>query len=183
VSGVAAAVVLVQTVPVVLAVTAGLAAASVYRAGELLFGGTNLIIGVLAQTLMTQDTRKVRSAYLRSAAVVLSVAVSNAALLVLLPDSVLRGLVGSVTPAVQDLLPLFTVQRAALGLAYVGSILLLRTFTPRKVGALGVVAAALNLLLLVSGAMLNGVTGGIAGLALAEALIAAYYVFVIRRQE
>lgn len=182
VSGVAAAVVLVQAVPVILAVTAGLAAASVYRAGELLFGGTNLLIGVLAQTLMTQDTRDIRATYLRTGAVVLTVAIANALVLVLLPAAVLRGLVGSVSPAVQELLPLFTVQRAALGLAYVGSILLLRTFTPRKVGILGVVAAGLNLLLLVVGAMSNGVTGGIAGLALAETLVAAYYVLVIRRQ-
>lgn len=179
--GVGASVVLVQAVPVVLSVTAGLAAASVYRALELLFGGTNLLIGVISQTLLTQDTRRLMRAFQVGGGLLVLVALANGALLAVLPVRWLSALVGPTAELLGELLPAFTAQRAALGLASVGSILLVRVLSARRVGSLAVVAAALNLVLLVLGAQLGGVVGGITGMAVAESLIAAWYVRLMRR--
>jgi hypothetical protein len=179
--GVGASVTLVQAIPVVLSLTAGLAAASVYRAGELLFGGTNLLIGVISQTLLTQDTRRLARAFRLGGAILIVTAVANGALLAMLPRGLLEGLVGPTASLLGDLLPALTAQRAALGLASVGSILLLRVLSARRVGALAVAAAGLNLVLLIVGALLGGVVGGITGMAVAECLIAAYYVVLLRR--
>jgi hypothetical protein len=179
--GVGASVTLVQAIPVVLSVTAGLAAASVYRAGELLFGGTNLLIGVISQTLLTQDTRRLGRAFRLGGALLVVTALVNGVLLALLPNRLLEALVGPTAALLGELLPALTAQRAALGLASVGSILLVRVLSARRVGALAVGAAALNLALLIVGSVAGGVVGGITGMAIAESLIAAYYVLLIRR--
>jgi hypothetical protein len=179
--GVGASVTLVQAIPVVLSVTAGLAAASVYRAGELLFGGTNLLIGVISQTLLTQDTRRLGRAFRLGGAILVVTALVNGLLLALLPSGLLQALIGPAAALLGELLPALTAQRAALGLASVGSILLVRVLSARRVGALAVGAAALNLALLIVGSVAGGVVGGITGMAVAECLIAAYYVLLIRR--
>lgn len=179
--GVAASVTLVQAIPIVLSLTAGLAAASVYRAGELLFGGTNLLIGVISQTLLTQETRRLARAFKLGGGILMTAAVLNGLLLWVLPVSLLDSLVGDIAVVLVDLLPAFTLQRAALGLASVGSILLVRVLSARRVGALAGISAGLNLVALVLGAAAYGVVGGIAAMAAAECLIAAYYVVLIRR--
>lgn len=180
--GVAAAVALAQAVPIILAVTAGLAAASVYRAGELVFGVTNLLIGVVVQARLTKDTVDQRRTYLRTAVVLAVVAVANGIVVAVLPRPVLALVVGPVADGLQDVVGPFTVLRAALGVASVGSVLLLRVLSARWVGTVGVASAALSCSMLVAGALLGGLTGGVAGLAAAEIGIAVYYGVLMRRR-
>lgn len=173
--GVGAAVALVQAVPVILALSAGLAAASVYRAGELAFGATNLLIGVVVQTQLTGDAPDALRTYRRSAVVLAAVAVANGLVLALLPTSVLRPFLGPVAAQLQEVLGPFTVLRVALGVASVGSVLLVRMLSARRVGLYGVASAVLSASALVAGALADGLVGGVSGLALAELAIALFY--------
>lgn len=180
--GVAAAVALLQAVPIVLSVTVGLAAASTYRAGELAFGLTNLLIGVVVQTQLTQDASDLRRTYRRCATGLLVVAVLNGAVLTLLPVAVLQPLLGSVADDLQEVVLPFTFLRAALGPASVGSVLLVRRMSARGIGLLGVASAALSAAALVLGAVVGGLAGGVLGLAVAEVAIAICYYQLLRRR-
>jgi hypothetical protein len=178
--GVGAGIALVQAIPPVLAATAGLAATSVYRAGELAFGGANLVIGVVGQTFLTQGSARPRRAYLRGGLVGVVVALANGLVLYLLPTEVLRVVVGPLVAPLLDVLPVMTAQRAALALTTVGAMLLVPLISARRHGSLDVVAAALALGLLVGGGVLYGLEGAIAGLAIAEAALAVLYLVLLR---
>lgn len=180
--GVTAAVALLQVVPIVLSVTVGLTAASTYRAGELAFGVTNLLIGVVVQTQLTQDAPDLRRTYRGCAAALLAVAVVNGALVGLIPLAVLQALLGPVADDLQEVVLPFTFLRAALGPASVGAVLLVRRLSPRVVGLLGAASAFLSAIGLVAGAVVGGLTGGVAGLAVAELSIAVGYYQLLRRR-
>ena len=182
VGGVLAVVALLQAVPTVLALVAGLEAASVYRAGELLFGGTNLLLAVAANVLLTQETADARRTYARAGGLLVAAAVGNGVVLAAVPERLVALLVGPVAGTVQDVWAVFTVQRAALALAYVGSVLVLRVLAPRTVGALAAAGAALNLALLLVGVLLGGVAGALVGLAVAESVVAGGYVLLVSRR-
>ena len=172
VSGVAASVVLVQAIPIVLSLTVGLAAASVYRAGELAFGGTNLAIGVATQTLLTQETPDPRRSYRRVGVVLAAVSLANGLVLALVPTALLARVIGPTAPLLHDLLVLITLQRVSFGLAVLAGVLLIPLVPARLVGLLQVVGAGLNLALLVAGSLTLGLPGAFAGLAVAELLVA-----------
>lgn len=179
--GVAAAAVLAQLIPIVLAVAVGLPAASAYRAAELVFGATNLLIGVLVQGYLTRDTSDRRRAYKRSISLVVAVATANGVAVALLPDWVLSAVLGPVVPLLREILVPMTLQKAFMGIAFVGSILLVGVVSAVRLGALGVVSAGLGLVLLTAGALAAGLPGGVAGLMIAEAFVAAYMVILMRR--
>ena len=180
--GVGASVALVQAIPIILALTAGLAASSVYRAGELAFGLTNLLIGIVVQTQLTEDRADVGRTYRRSASVLALAAGLNGIALALVPERWLGAVVGPVAGALQDVTPWFTLLRVGLGVASVGGVLLVRVLTARRVGRLGVGSAVLSSACLVVGALSGGLAGGLAGLALAELAIAGYYGSLLRRR-
>lgn len=180
--GVSAAAALAQAIPVVLAVAAGLPASSAYRAGELVFGLTNLLIGVVVQARLTSAASDLRRASWRASVVLVGVAVLNGVVVAVLPVSLLTQVVGPVAEQLRDVLVPFTVLRAALGVASVGGVLLLRHLSARRVGVLGVAAAALSATYLLVGVVLGDLTGALVGLAAAEAVIAAYYVRLLRQR-
>ena len=173
--GVVAAVALVQAVPIILALSAGLAAASIYRAGELAFGATNLLIGVVVHTHLTGIAPVALRTYWRSAVALVVLAVANGLLIGVLPTSVLRPFLGPVAEQLQEVLVPFTALRAALGVASVGSVLLVRMLTARRVGLYGVACAGISALALVAGSLAGGLVGGVTGLAVAEIMIAMFY--------
>ncbi|NYD24434.1 hypothetical protein [Kineococcus aurantiacus] len=179
--GVSAGVALVQSIPVVLSATAGYTATSVYRAGELAFGGTNLLIGVASQTLLTQGSSAPRRAYSRGAALGAAVAGLNGLVLALAPEGLLRVFLGPVTPLVLEILPLMTTQRAALAVSSIGAMLLIPLLSAHRIGVLDVIAAGLALSMLVVGGLVDGLDGAVAGLAAAEVLLAVTYVVLLRR--
>jgi hypothetical protein len=179
--GVGASVALVQTIPVALSATAGFASASTYRAGELAFGGTNLLIGVSSQTLLTQDTKRPREVYVRVSAGLVLAAGLNALAIQLAPRRLLDALIGPTAPLLVEVLAVVTVQRAALAVSSIGAILLLPLITARKFGLLDVVAAGTSLALLVIGCVVDGLAGGLAGLAIAEVFLAVLYARLLRR--
>lgn len=181
VAGVGAAVALVQAVPTVLALTAGLDAASTYRAAELVFGGTNLLIGVVVQTQLTEDTSDPGRTYRRAATLLVAAAVVNGVVLLLVPVPVLAALVGPTAGRLLELVLPFTGLRAALGVASVGAVLMVRLLTARRTGGLAVLSALLSGALLVVGALWAGLVGGVLGLFVAEVVIAGYYSLMVRR--
>ncbi|GAB3321586.1 hypothetical protein GCM10027451_43280 [Geodermatophilus aquaeductus] len=180
--GVAASVVLVQSIPVVITATAGFESASVYRAGELAFGGTNLLIGITSQNLLARGTDRPRRVYARSTVALAVVAVLNGLVLFLLPDAVLRLLVGPIEPLLREVLPIITVQRCALAVSSIGAFLLIPRLTPRRAGLLDVTAAALSFVALLVGSLVLGLSGALGGLALAEVVLAGLYYVILRKQ-
>jgi hypothetical protein len=170
--GVSAAVALVQAIPAVLGATAGLEAASTYRAGELAFGGTNLLIGVSTQSLLTQSTTKPRQVYIRVSSALLIIAALNGLVIGLVPSTFLETFIGPTTPLLLGVLLIVTVQRAALAVSSVAAILLVPLISPRRFGLVDVVSAVTSMSLLVLGALLHGLAGGLTGLAVAEVFLA-----------
>lgn len=180
-AAVSAAVLLVQAVPAILAVTAGLSAVTTYRAGELVFGATNLLIGVAVQTQLTQEVLQPRRDLLRTSAVLATAAGANGALLALLPSTVLALVVGPVASELRgSLLALFTGLRVAFAVASVAGVLALRALSAARAGRLGVLAAATSAAFLLAGASTGGLAGGLAGLALAEVCVAVGYGSALR---
>lgn len=181
--GVTAGVVLVTAVPLILASAAGLEAAAGYRALELLFGATNLLLGVAVRALLTEDVDSGR-AYRLIVAPIAFVAVLNGVGLVVLPLDVVEAVVGSAASMVTAMtVVLFTAQRALLSPAHIGGTLLVRARSARDVGALGACNALVHFLLLVAGARWAGLSGGLAGLAVAEAVAAVVYTSLVHSRE
>ncbi len=179
--GVSASVVLVQTIPVVLAAKVGFKAASVYRAGELAFGVTNLLIGVSIQSLLTQATARPFWVYTRFSIALALVAVANGLALALIPVSLLEAVIGPTGPLLVGVLPIITVQRVALAVSSLGSILLVPLLSPRRLGTLEVVAAGLALLALLVGAEAGGLRGALLGLASVEVTLSIMFAVLLRR--
>jgi hypothetical protein len=180
--GVAASVALVQAIPVVITATAGFGSASVYRAGELAFGGTNLLIGIATQSLLARGTSRPRATYARFTAALLVVAVLNGLVLALLPDGLLRALVGPAEPLLREVLLIVTVQRCALAVSSIGGVLLVTLVSARRSGLLDVVAATVSFTSLVVGSVLFGLRGALGGLAAAEVLLSGMYFLLLRKK-
>ncbi|PRY48140.1 hypothetical protein LY71_11026 [Geodermatophilus tzadiensis] len=180
--GVAAGVLLVQAIPVVITATAGFESASVYRAGELAFGGTNLLIGIATQNLLARGTDRPRATYVRFTAALSVVAVLNGLVLALVPDAWLRLLVGPAEPLLREVLLIVTIQRCALAVSSIGGVLLVTLVSPRRSGLLDVVAASVSLLFLLIGSVLFGLRGALGGLAGAEVLLSVMYFLLLRKK-
>jgi hypothetical protein len=173
VGGAGASLGLVQAIPVAIAATSGLAAASTWRAGELAFGGTNLILGASAQMLLVREhDGNLRSVYRRGASALACVALGNAAAVAFAPRSVVRIFLGPATRELESVLAQFTVQRVAMCVASVGVLVLIPVVRAGLVAGLDVASALLKLALLLAGSWLAGVSGCIWGLAAAEVLLA-----------
>lgn len=179
--GVLAGIAVVQAIPTVLTATAGFEAASVYRAGELAFGGTNLLIGVASQTLLTQGSARPRRAYLQVSALICVIAALNGIVLALVPESLVRLVLGPVTHLLLGVLVLMTVQRIALAVSSIGATLIVPLISARFFGLLDVLTAAVAMAGLVVGGLLGGLTGALVGLAGAEIVFAVSYGFILRR--
>jgi hypothetical protein len=180
--GVAASIALVQAIPVVITATAGFESASVYRAGELAFGGTNLLIGIATQNLLARGTDRPRRTYARLTVALAVVALLNGLVLALLPDAVLRVLVGPIEPLLRDVLAIITVQRCALAVSSIGAFLLIPLLAARRVGLLDIGAAALSFTALLVGSLLLDLRGALGGLAAAEGVLAILYYVILRRR-
>ncbi len=180
--GVAATVALVQAIPVVITATAGFGSASVYRAGELAFGGTNLLIGIATQSLLARGTSRPRATYARFTAALLVVAVLNGLVLALLPDALLRALVGPAEPLLREVLLIVTVQRCALAVSSIGGVLLVTLVSARRSGLLDVIAASVSFTSLVIGSVLYDLRGALGGLAAAEVLLSGMYFLLLRKR-
>lgn len=178
--GVIAAVTLVQMIPSVLTATAGFAAASTYRAGELAFGGTNLLIGVASQTLVTQHTDHPRRVYLQVAGLLAVAAAVNGLVVWVLPDGVLHTVAGPTAPLLIAVVGVVTVQRAALAVSSVGATMLVRRLSARWIGGLDIVAAALSATGLLVGAVVDSLRGALIGLSCAEVLLAVLFGRLLR---
>lgn len=179
--GVLASLLVVQTIPPVLTATAGFAAASVYRAGELAFGGTNLLIGVASQTLLTQGSTRPRRAYAQVSALICLIAALNGLVLALVPESLVRLVLGPVTHLLLGVLGLMTVQRIGLAVSSIGATLIVPLVSARRFGLLDVLTAVVAMTALVVGGVLGGLTGALIGLAAAEIVFALGYGFLLRR--
>jgi hypothetical protein len=179
--GVAASISLMQAIPPVLSATAGLSAASVYRAAELAFGGTNLLVGVASQTFLTQGSTRPRRAYLLGAGLMAVVAAANGIALALLPESLLRVVLGPVTPLLLGVLALMSAQRIAFAVKCIGEVLVVPLIPARRYGTLDVAAAAVSLAALLVGGLVNGLPGALGGLAAAEVLLAVLWAVLLRR--
>lgn len=171
--GVVAAVTLVQAIPSVLTATSGFATASAYRAGELAFGGTNLLMGVASQTLVTQRTDRPRRTYVQASALLALTAAVNGLVIWVLPHSVLHAFIGPTAPLLLAVVGFFTAQRAALAVNTVGAAMLVSRQSARVIGSLDVVAAVLSVTGLVAGAVVDSLRGALIGLVCAELLLAA----------
>ncbi|MGY1727102.1 hypothetical protein ACI79J_09010 [Geodermatophilus sp. SYSU D01062] len=182
VMGVAASIALIQAIPIVITATAGFESASVYRAGELAFGGTNLLIGIATQNLLARGTDRPRRTYARLTVALAVVAALNGLVLAVLPDAVLRLLVGPVEPLLREVLPIITVQRCALAISSIGAFLLIPLLAAKRIGLLDVIAAALSFTALLVGSVTLGLPGGLGGLALAEVLLAVLYYSILRKR-
>ncbi len=180
--GVAGSIALIQSIPVVITATAGFDSASVYRAGELAFGGTNLLIGIATQNLLARGTDRPRRTYARLTVALAVVAALNGLVLALLPDALLRLLVGPAEPLLREVLPLITVQRCALAVSSIGAFLLIPRLTAKRVGLLDVVAAVFSFTALLVGGVLLGLSGALGGLAAAEVLLAVLYYCILRKR-
>ncbi|OHV39870.1 MULTISPECIES: hypothetical protein [Pseudofrankia] len=173
VGGAGASLALVQVIPIAIAATSGLAAASTWRAGELAFGVTNLILGASAQLLLVREhDGDLRATYRRGATLLGCIALCNAAAVAFAPRSFLRLFLGPATDELESVLAQFTVQRVAMCVASVGTLVLIPVLRAGVVGALDLGSALLKLALLVAGGWIAGVAGGIWGLAAAEVLLA-----------
>jgi hypothetical protein len=173
VGGAGASLGLVQAIPVAIAATSGLAAASTWRAGELAFGATNLIIGASAQLLLVREHEgDLRAVYRRGASALGFVALCNAAAVALAPRPVLTVFLGPATRELESVLAQFTLQRVAMCVASVGVLVLIPVVRAGLVGGLDLGSALLKLAMLVAGSRFAGVSGGIWGLAAAEVLLA-----------
>lgn len=182
--GVSAGVVLVQAVPLILTSTAGLEAAAGYRALELLFGATNLLLGVAVRALLTEDSVDRRRAYRLVVLPIAGVALVNGAALVAVQPSALEAVVGSAASVIAlPALLLFTAQRMLLSPAHVGGTLLVHVLPAGRVGLLGVLNSLLHFVLLVIGAWWAGLAGGLAGLAVAEAVAAVVHTWLVHRPD
>jgi hypothetical protein len=179
--GVAASLIFIQAVPSLLAATSGFAAASVYRAGELAFGATNLLIGVTVQALMTEGAGRPTRVHARATALLVGVAALNAVALVVVPEALLREVLGATAPALQQLVLFVAIQRAALAASNVGNVLLVPRISPRRFALIDIFAASWSLTFLIVGGVVDGLRGSLAGLALAEVLLALLYTRVLRK--
>jgi hypothetical protein len=170
----------VQAIPVVISAAAGFQAAGIYRAGEMAFGGMNLLVGITTQTLLARGPRKPRSAFVKISLAFCLVGVLNGLAVALVPDVVLRALVGPVEPLLRDVLLLVTVQRCALAVRMIGAILLVPLVPARTYGLFEVIAAVVALAALVGGGTAFGLAGALSGLAAAELALSLMYLFLIR---
>jgi hypothetical protein len=180
VAGVAASVALTQAIPVVLSATAGFASASTYRAGELSFGPTNLLIGVSYQTLLTQRVEQPRRMYARVSFLLALVGGLNSLVILLAPRNLIQALVGPTAPLLLDVLGLVTVQRVALAASSIGAVLLVALVSARRHGLLDILAASVQLTLLVTGGLVGGLEGSLAALAMGEVSLAIVYARMLR---
>jgi len=175
VGGAGASLGLVQAIPIAIAATSGLAAASTWRAGELAFGGTNLIVGAAAQLLLVREhDGNLRAVYRTGASALACIALCNAAAVAFVPQSIIRVFLGPATGELESVLGQFTLQRVAMCVGSVGTLVLIPVLSAALIGGLDVGSALFKLILLVVGSWLSGVSGGIWGLASAEVLLAAF---------
>ncbi|NAZ81101.1 hypothetical protein GTR02_04640 [Kineococcus sp. R8] len=180
--GVAGSVALVQSIPAVLTGVVGFGAASVYRAGELAFGGTNLLIGVISQTLLTQGVGDRRGVHLRAGAAAGAVALANGVVLLLLPHAVLRLVLGETADLLTQVLPAMTMQRTALAVSSVAGTILVLLLTAMRISLLQLGAAVVALSALAVGGAVGGLDGSLLGIAAAEVVLAVVFTLVLRRR-
>jgi hypothetical protein len=179
--GVSAGVAMTLAIPTVLSATAGFSAASIYRAAELAFGGSNLLLGVAGQSLLTQETERPRTTYLRVSAGLGLITGLNGLAIEVVPRAWLTAVIGSAAHLLLSVLIIVTVQRIALAFATVSGNLLIARVPPRIVGAMDITVAAFSMSGLVVGGILSGPRGALTGLAIAEVLSALLYARIFRK--
>ena len=181
--GSASSIALVQAIPLALAGLAGLAATSLYRAVELVFGPTNLAVSVTGNALLArEEPGRVRELYRRAGAVLALLAVGNGLVLALAPPEALGLLVGELAGELQELAGVATLQRSAMAVASMGGILLVPLLSARLNGVLSVAASGLSFLALVVGLLAGGLVGGLAALAVTELVLAVVFGSLLRRR-
>ena len=181
VTGNGSALVLAQSLPLLLTLVAGLEAASSFRGAEILFGGSNLVTSVLVLTTLASTRYVGRRALLASLATSTGVVALNATALWLVPTSLIVLIVGPVAPVVRNFLAVLTLQRLALAGGSLVSVALVSLVPARVVGLLQTGGALLCATSVIIGGLSAGLGGAFFALAVAEVIQTGAYLVVYLR--